>query len=47
MKVYIVVKASMDEEPQIAAVFLRMSKAEQYVKNLGCEYYVEEYKVNI
>lgn len=47
MKVYIVIKASLDEDPEIIGVYLRMSKAEQHVKNLGCEYYIEEYKVTI
>lgn len=47
MKIYIVLRAERGFESDIIAVFLRLSKAEQYVKNLGDEYYLEEYKVNI
>ena len=49
MKVYIVIHGC-DEESRIIGVFLRMSKAEHYVKNLGVlgyDYFIEEYKVTI
>ena len=46
MKVYIVMYY-YGEELQIDAVFLRMSKAEQHIKNLGNDYFIEEHKVNI
>lgn len=46
MKVYIVMYY-FGEELQIDAVFLRMSKANEYVKNLGNDYFIEEFKVTI